>query len=235
MDASVREGGARIGRLPFVKGLGRCARCMRESAFATAAALVAWGSLLYVGWAAWAQAAAFAFAALAALTGAHLVARIARSPAASPCTQCEEKRRAWRRRHFWRLLKWRLSSAGRRHWAERSSSRCRTCGQRTPLQQLDVQPPAHPGLREVVEGSPQFASVVNHLAQPEPTDSWEADMLHYYVYALRPAHGEVSRHALFVARWEDDLPVHSRLVVQHDTSEPQVQEIVAVPVQERGA
>jgi hypothetical protein len=169
--------------------------------------------------------AGIAFAALATLTAAHGVARALRPPNAAPCRACEERRLAWERKHFWRILRSRV----RRWWrgplqqptqAARSGA-CRSCGQPTPLEQMDAQPPAAPGLRHVVERSAPFARLAPRLAGPDPVDTWEADMLHYFVYELTPDATGRAAHALFVARWEDDEPVAASIFLDGAGDSPQ--------------
>lgn len=207
--------------------LGRCPRCMRLSGIATGCALVAMLAASSMGVAALAVGARLVFAAFALLTVAHLVAFLVRPPATEACRSCAERRRAWARRHFWRILKYRL-----RRWYRGETARteqhgnCRTCGQKTPLEHMDEQPAAAEGLRQVVEKSPQFAQILPRLAQADPVDSWEADMLHYFVYALSPGPGDSPAHALFVARWEDDFPIAASVVTQRAGGEPEVRNLV---------
>jgi hypothetical protein len=89
-------------------------------------------------------------------------------------------------------------------------------------------PPAAAGLRRVVENSRQFALIAPSLAQPDPVDSWEADMLHYFVYTLRPHVDGRPAHVLFVARWEDDAPVSASLFLFNDGAEPEVRDLSAL-------
>lgn len=167
--------------------------------------------------------------ALAALALAHWIAFFVRPRAAKACRTCAARRRAWERRHAWRILKHRL-----RRWYEgkpatpERAGNCRSCGQKTPLEQMDAQPQAAPGLRHVVEMSREFAVISNRLTQTDPVDSWEADMLHYFVYALRPDATHRPAHALFVARWEDDSPVSASLLIERPHEEPEVHNLTAL-------
>jgi hypothetical protein len=86
-------------------------------------------------------------------------------------------------------------------------------------------PHAADGLRRLVENSRQFALIAPRLAQPDPVDSWEADMLHYFVYALWPHADGRPAHALFVARWEEDVPVSASLFLFNDGREPEVRDL----------
>jgi hypothetical protein len=215
--------------IPLFDKLGRCARCMRLSGIATGLALVAmllastseWTRLIFV--------TTVAFAATASLSLAHTIAYLLRPRAAEPCRACAAKRRAWARKHFWRILKHRVGRwyRGEREAPQRGGN-CRNCGQKTPLEVMDEQPPAAAGLRHVVERSRQFALIAQRLTHPDPADSWEADMLHYFVYTLRPHADGRPAHALFVARWEDDVPVSASLFLFNEGGEPEVRDLSAL-------
>lgn len=76
-------------------------------------------------------------------------------------------------------------------------------------------PSAEAGLRHVVDRSPEFQSLLPRLVSAEPADTWTADMLHYFLYELQPDADGLSSHAVFIARWENDIPV-SAVVVTSD-------------------
>ena len=97
---------------------------------------------------------------------------------------------------------------------------------------MDAQPSASAGLRHVVEQSPQFSLVFHRLSQADPVDTWEADMLHYFVYELRPDSTGRAAHALFVARWEDDVPVSASLVTDSADGKPEAQNLTALLLQQ---
>jgi hypothetical protein len=209
--------------------LGRCARCMRLSGIATGLALVAMLLASTSEWTLLILMTTVAFVATASLSLTHLIAYLLRPRAAEPCAACAAKRRAWARKHFWRILKYRVRRWSRgEHSAPTRGSNCRSCGQKTPLEVLDEQPAAADGLRQVVEKSGQFTLIKARLAQPDPVDSWEADMLHYFVYTLRPHADGRPAHALFVARWEDDTPVSAPLFLFNDGTEPEVRDLSAL-------
>jgi hypothetical protein len=67
--------------------------------------------------------------------------------------------------------------------------------------------PADEGLRAVAEHSVEFQQLVSRLARPEPVDTWQADMLHYFLYELISGPDSPQSHALFVTAWEYDAPV----------------------------
>jgi hypothetical protein len=216
----------------FFDKLGRCRRCTRLSGIATGCALAAMLAASWIGVPALEAVTGVLFGGLAALTLGHLIAPYLRPPETTACASCARKRRAWERRHFWRILRYRV-----RRWRQGSpplserAGNCRTCGQKTPLEQMDAQPAAAPGLRHVVERSPQFAQIVPRLAQPEPVDTWEADMLHYFVYELASQADGAAAHALFVARWEDDVPVAASVFTQGTDGPPQVHDLTAALLQ----
>jgi hypothetical protein len=211
---------------PMFNTLGRCARCMRLSGIATGLASVAMLAVSSTEWTLLTVFTTVVFIASVSLSIAHAIAFLLRPPPTETCPSCAARRRAWARKHFWRIFKHRLKRwlRGERSAPPRGGS-CRNCGQKTPLEVMDEQPPAADGLRHVVENSRQFALIASRLAQPDPTDSWEADMLHYFVYTLRPHADGRPAHALFVARWEDDVPLSASLFLFNDGSDPEVRDL----------
>jgi hypothetical protein len=209
--------------------LGRCARCMRLSGIATGLASVALLAVSSSEWTLLSTLTTVVFIATVSLSIAHGIAFLLRPSSTPTCRTCAARRRAWARKHFWRILKHRLQRwvRGERAAPQRGGN-CRNCGQKTPLEVMDEQPPAAAGLRHVVERSRQFALIAQRLAHPDPADSWEADMLHYFVYTLRPHADGRPAHALFVARWEDDVPVSASLFLFNEGGEPEVRDLSAL-------
>ena len=124
------------------------------------------------------------------------------------------------------LFRLMLGVAHRFPWLVRRPSSGRIVAQKESFDVLH-EPPAADGLRRVVENSRQFALIAPRLAQPDPVDSWEADMLHYFVYTLRPHADGRPAHVLFVARWEDDVPVSASLFLFNEGSQPEVRDLSA--------
>jgi hypothetical protein len=194
--------------------LGRCAHCMHTSAAMTV------GAWAVLGIAAGAGAGngllfllALPSAAFTLLSLAHGVAYVARGPErATGCKSCAERASARRRTERWqRRLGWLRpfpAPASKQH--RRRSGGCRTCTGNTALESEDAAaalPSAEEGLRHVVERSPEFHLLLTRLASPEPADTWKVNMQSFFLYQLVPdANGQVP-HAIFVTRWEDDVPV----------------------------
>lgn len=87
-------------------------------------------------------------------------------------------------------------------------------------------PPAAQGLRAVAERSAEFRQLVPRLARPDPADTWQADMLHYFLYELTREPDRAHSHALFVASWEQDTPV-SVVLMGPDPMDPQARPAAA--------
>jgi hypothetical protein len=198
--------------------LGRCARCMRWSAglsggsFLLLAVVMTAGAGTPLILVAIVPAAAFT-----TLSIAHGVAYVVRPAPVKGCVSCAEKaqarRRAARRQRLWSWLRKQPKAAA----ASRTAGGCKTCGQRRSVDELsaiaDELPRADEELRGVVESSPEFQSLLPRLAAREPSDSWQADLRNHFVYSLKPeTHGEGAT-ALFVARWEDNLPLTAVVVI----------------------
>lgn len=76
------------------------------------------------------------------------------------------------------------------------------------------------GLLGPLKRSHEYASIRRRVAEPMPIDAWQMDLLHYFIFQLRPDEnapaGEDATYALFTMRWEDDGPV-SALIITPDT------------------
>jgi hypothetical protein len=186
--------------------LGRCGRCIRLTLEASL------GCLLVAVVAAAAGAPAAVTIALGSVTAvfacwlaAHGVAYALRGPErATGCRSCAENARAYRRARRWRHVRAWFASAP---VPATGRAGCRRCGRRTPVSEMPDALPADEGLRSVAEHSVEFQQLVSRLARPEPVDSWQADMLNYFLYELTSGPGSPQSHALFVTGWEYDAPV----------------------------
>jgi hypothetical protein len=85
----------------------------------------------------------------------------------------------------------------------------------------DDLPCADFGLLKLLKRSPQYAAIRKRVARPKPVDAWQAHMVHYFVFELKPvANGHANTRvpfALFSLRWENDGPAKA-LVVTPDKS-----------------
>lgn len=200
--------------------LGRCAQCMRMSFGVSLVCL----SLLILVFAANARESTIAAVACAAIastlwSAAHLSAYLLRGPApVTACRSCAEKARAFQRGQRLRRLK----NFFLRPWGHQVPMKlrapCRTCYRKTPIEAMGQARAADAALRYVAEQSPEFQRLLPQLASPEPTDTWQADMLHYFLYALSPDSAERDAHLLFIADWETDRPKAAVLVRPDGTS-----------------
>ncbi|MBW8831146.1 MAG: DUF3624 family protein [Burkholderiales bacterium] len=204
--------------------LGRCISCMRLS---VSLALGFWLVLALVMTAgadsALVLAAALPAAALTMWSIAHAVAYVARGPErAKGCRSCAEKAKARQRAaRRQRRLSW-LRPRGAS--APPPQAGCRNCDGTKALKSEEAAaalPPADEGLRHVAEDSPEFASLRARLASPEPEDTWKVNMQSFFLYRLVPDEDELTPHALFITRWEDDVPVSAVVVTPSpDGGEP---------------
>lgn len=202
----------------FASRLGRCVRCMRLSVGLMLASLLLLAAATSVGAS---SELSFFFAIPASLftvwSGMHGVAYVVRGPErATGCRSCAEKRAAYRRRNRWRRFKARLLG---RPIATRAHGRanCADCGKRTAPEEMGAAPPAAEDMRHVVDDSAEFQRLLPRLVSPMPADTWEANMLHYFLYDLMPDEEGRESHAVFITRWEDDAPV-SAIIVTPDPS-----------------
>jgi len=85
----------------------------------------------------------------------------------------------------------------------------------------DDLPCADFGFLKVLKRSPEYGSIRRRVADPKPVDAWQADMVHYFLFQLRPLE-DVIPYALFTMRWEDNGPV-SALVITPDTEGKQAE------------
>jgi hypothetical protein len=183
--------------------LGRCFKCMRLSAVLTVGSWSLAATLLIVG----APEPLLFFVALmvAALTPlslAHGIAYVARGPShASGCVPCAAKAKA-------------QAYKTRRAFTVRKSpaSTCTSCAQAPrPLEALSAMaedlPKADEALAGVLERSGEFNVIRHRLANPEPVDSWQADMKHYFLYKLKSDAEAQNATALFVMSWDYDDPL----------------------------
>jgi len=200
-------------RAAFASKLGRCARCIRLSVSLMLGSLFLLAAANSIGAS---SAVSFFFAIPACVftvwSGMHGVAYVWRGPErATGCRSCAEKRAAYRRRNRWRRLKARLlgRAAPRRGHA---SANCTDCGHRTAPEEMSAAPPAAEDMRHVVDDSPEFQRLSPRLVSPMPADTWEANMLHYFLYDLMPDDEGRESHAVFITRWEDDAPVSAMIV-----------------------
>ncbi len=211
--------GARLKSAQVFSKLGRCAHCMRTSAAAALAAVALAALLPATGAAAWLQALALTGAVLLSCwLAAHLVAYVLRGPErATGCKTCAEKAKARARAYRWRRLL--AAMRGARNAPARRTKACRNCRPTAPEAMVDS-PAAAPGLRHVAEGSPEFARIRARLASTEPADSWQADQRHFFLYDLVPQPDGTVSHALFITRWEDDVPISAVLVTPDPAGGP---------------
>jgi hypothetical protein len=212
----------------FQSKLGRCQRCMRLSWQLALALWMLLAITLITG-----QSALMSTVALTAtlmvtsLSVAHGVAYMVRpAETRSGCSTCEQKAkaraRAGRRQRWKNLLRWRFGSRAQ-------NGKCRTCRQRWSQQEMiefaDELPAADPDLIAVVEASPEFAVIRDHLAIAMPVDTWQADMRNHFLYQLEPLDG-VTRNALFIARWEDERLLSAAVITTSaDGGEPSVRSL----------
>jgi hypothetical protein len=213
----------------FHSKLGRCQRCMRLS-WQLALALWMLLAITFIS----GQSPLMSAIALTAtlivtsLSLAHGVAYVVRAPEPrSGCSTCQQKAkarvRAGRTRRRWQnLLRWRFGSRAQ-------TGKCRTCRQRWSQQEMidfaDDLPTADADLIAVVEASPEFAVIRDHLAISTPVDTWQANMRNHFLYQLQPRDG-ATMNALFVARWEDErLLSASVITTSGDGGEPSVRSL----------
>jgi hypothetical protein len=79
----------------------------------------------------------------------------------------------------------------------------------------DSLPCADFGLLSSLKRSPEYASIRRRVADVKPVDAWQMDMIHYFLFQLKPeegASGVEPPYALFTMRWEDDGPVSARVI-----------------------
>ena len=90
----------------------------------------------------------------------------------------------------------------------------------------DDLPCADFGLLGPLKRSPEYASIRKRVANPKPVDAWQADMVHYFLFELKPVEDAPATtevpFALFSMAWEDDGPV-SALVITPDASGEQAE------------
>jgi hypothetical protein len=94
---------------------------------------------------------------------------------------------------------------------------------------MGAAPAADAGLRAVVEGSVEFLDLLPRLVRPEPVDTWQANMLHYFLYELEPGAGGVHPQAVFIADWEHDVPLSMVLIEPDQTAGASAAEPAAGP------
>jgi hypothetical protein len=197
--------------------LGRCGRCMRISATATA---VSWAlaGVAAITESTIGQAIALAGAVpLTVLSMAHGIAYLTRERvSAGGCTACEHKARERARLARRRRVKaWFTGRPGRpARQANRGCLDCKTSTRDELIERADQLPTADTHILDVIQASPEFQHVTPLLAQPAPIDSWMADMRHHFVFALNTTDDGRTRHALFAARWEDYGMASTLLVTQ---------------------
>jgi hypothetical protein len=80
----------------------------------------------------------------------------------------------------------------------------------------DDLPCADFGLLGPLKRSPEYAGIRKRVADLKPVDAWQVNMLHYFVFQLRPSDeapaDAVTPFALFTMRWEDNEPVSAIVV-----------------------
>lgn len=79
----------------------------------------------------------------------------------------------------------------------------------------DTLPCADFGLLVPLKRSHEYASIRKRVADVKPVDAWQMDMIHYFLFQLKPqegAPGVEPPYALFTMRWEDDTPVSARVI-----------------------
>jgi hypothetical protein len=85
----------------------------------------------------------------------------------------------------------------------------------TLAEAADTLPCADFGLLVPLKRSPEYASIRNRVADPKPADAWQMDMIHYFLFQLKPEEdtpGVQAPYALFTMRWEDNGPVSARVI-----------------------
>ena len=188
--------------------LGWCTRCMRLSFGLTLFCL----PLLALAFSVNASDSTIAAVVVVATVStcwstAHLMAYLLRDPASvTACRSCAEKARAFQREQRWRRLKRLLLGPWGRQVPTKLRTPCRTCQRKTPVEAMGQARAADEALRYVAERSPAFQRLLPQLTSPEPVDTWQADMLHYFLYALAPDSEGREALMLFIADWETERP-----------------------------
>jgi len=207
--------------------LGRCARCIRWSLALTALAWLAVLALDAAGMTSSVWAMGVPAIGFTALSLAHGIAYVVRGPAPTGCKSCAEKRKAHQRIARWRRLKWRLRHPFAQRKVQARQQGCKTCpGPRTldeAMNEADELSPADQEIRGLIEATPEFQSIVAHLAETDPSDTWHYNLRNHFVYTLKPDAYGVGATALFVRRWEDDGFITAAIVIPDDDGgEPRV-------------
>lgn len=99
----------------------------------------------------------------------------------------------------------------------------------------DSLPCADFGLLGPLKRSPEYAAIRRRVADRKPVDAWQMDMVHYFVFELRPLEGASATagppFALFTMRSEHNAPV-SALVITPNASGEQA-EVTDLPHPDR--
>lgn len=73
------------------------------------------------------------------------------------------------------------------------------------LARADDLPCADLGLLSPLKRSSAYRSLRSRLADVRPVDAWQANMIHYFAFEMRP--NDESTFTVIAMRWEDDEPV----------------------------
>ena len=94
-----------------------------------------------------------------------------------------------------------------------------------PLQDADNLPCADFGLLGPLKRSAEYSGIRKRVADPKPIDAWRLEMIHYFVFELRPEAEDASTpYALFTMRWEDHAPM-SAIIITPNAEEKQAEMI----------
>ena len=79
------------------------------------------------------------------------------------------------------------------------------------------------GLLGPLKRSPEYAEMRKRVAEPMPIDAWEMDMVHYFIFQLKPLEdapaGAEPPYVLFEMRYEDYGPLSVLLITPKPNGE----------------